>query len=147
MGARPWFYLVPYQSDIHLALQILRKREFAAGRYYPVTASPKFPVTANAPSPGPRHSSIEEALEASGENGTRSILDIKGVGRTAAYGIVAPLPPARLVELYGTDHPSQSMVESNMDFFNDIERGQGIYMIIYADDSPQQILFAGYSYD
>ena len=39
------------------------------------------------------------------------------------------------------------MVEANDDFFDDIERGQGIYIIIYDDRKPAEICFAGYSYD
>jgi hypothetical protein len=28
-----------------------------------------------------------------------------------------------------------------------IERGQGIYIVVYRDDQPDQLYFAGYSYD
>ena len=35
----------------------------------------------------------------------------------------------------------------NMEFFEEIERGQGIYIVVYKDDSPSEILFAGISYD
>jgi len=147
MGARPWFYWVPYQSDVNLALQSLRQREFAAGRYNPVIPFPEFPVTATAPSPGHQHASIEEALEAAGESGTRSILDMHGTGSRPGYSIVAPLPSHRLVEIFGTNHPSRSMLEANLEFLGDIERGQGVYIVAYADNHPEQILFAGYSYD
>lgn len=34
-----------------------------------------------------------------------------------------------------------------MDFFEDMERGEGIYIITYRDRAPSEILFAGYSYD
>ena len=37
MGGEPWFYFFPYQADINSALQALRRREFQAGRYNPVT--------------------------------------------------------------------------------------------------------------
>src|ERR1051326_8945471 len=98
MGGQPWIYWVPYQPDINLALHSLRQREFAAGRYNPVIAFPKFPGTAAS---GPRHSSIEEALEASNESGTRSILDMRSIGSTPGYGIVTPIPSCRLIELFG----------------------------------------------
>jgi len=39
------------------------------------------------------------------------------------------------------------MVEANMDFMESIERGQGAYIIIYKDGAPDDILFAGYSFD
>lgn len=147
MGGHPWFYWLPYQPDINLALHSLRQREFAAGRYNPVIPFPKFPLTATAPAPGAKHSSIEQALEAADESGTRSILDMKGIGSNPGYSMVAPFPPHRLIELFGTERPSRSMLEANMDFLCDIERGHGVYIIAYADNRPEQILFAGYSYD
>ena len=52
-----------------------------------------------------------------------------------------------MLELYGTDKPTKDMVVRNMDFFNEIERGQGVYLIVYSGDKPSEILFAGYSYD
>ena len=46
MGGHPWFYFVAYQSDINIALQNLRRREFEAGRYNPVMPATR---TINAP--------------------------------------------------------------------------------------------------
>jgi hypothetical protein len=34
-----------------------------------------------------------------------------------------------------------------MDFFEDIERGQAIYFVLYHDGKPTEIFFAGMSYD
>jgi hypothetical protein len=147
MGGVPWFYFVEYQPDIELALQALRKREFAAGRYHPVVKFPEFPVTTSSPAPGANHGSIEEALGASREDGTRSVLDMKRVGKKPDYSVVTALPAQRLRDLYGTDRPSRAMVEENMDFFEDIERGHGIYIIVYQNDQPSELFFAGYSYD
>ena len=39
MGAHPWFYVVPYQSDIRKAMLELREREFRAGRYNPAAGT------------------------------------------------------------------------------------------------------------
>jgi len=39
------------------------------------------------------------------------------------------------------------MIEQNMDFLDDIERGEGIYVIVYKEASPSEIFFAGFSYD
>jgi hypothetical protein len=147
MGARPWFYFVPYQPDIKLALEALREREFAAGRYNPVIVQPEFPVTPASACPGPKHVSINAARGAAGESGTRSILDIGDIGTTPDYGIVAPLRRSELIDLYGTEQPTRSMVESNMDFLCGIERGQGAYIVIYSEGHPQEIVFAGLSYD
>jgi hypothetical protein len=144
MGGEPWFYFVPYQPDIPVVLQALRRREFEAGRYNPAVM---FPMDVNVHSPGAQHASIEEALEASEADGTRSILDMERIGQSPDYGVVVPLPSEQLMELYDTQQPTRKMVEQNMEFLDSIERGQGVYVIVYKDGSPSEIFFAGYSYD
>ena len=144
MGGHAWFYFVPYQPDILGALHALRRREFEAGRYHPVV---RFPMDPGAPSPGAQHASIEEALEASDADGTRSILDMERIGQSPDSGVVVPLPPEQLEELYGTRQPTRKMIEQNMDFLEDIERGQGVYVIAYTQGSPSEIFFSGFSYD
>jgi hypothetical protein len=147
MGGHAWFYFVEYQPSLDAALQALRKREFEAGRYNPAVRFPEFPVTANSPSPGAQHSSIKQALDASDADGTRSVLDMEKVGQKPGYGVVAPLPAQRRIELFGTERPSRAMIEENMDFFSEIERGQGICIIVYENDRASEIFFAGYSFD
>ncbi len=46
-----------------------------------------------------------------------------------------------------TTQPTREMVEENMDFLEDVERGHGVYIILYQDGQPSEILFAGYSFD
>src|ERR1700674_170072 len=111
MGGHAWLYFVPYQADISAALQALRQREFHAGRYNPAV---RFPMDLDAPSPGAQHASIEEALEASDADGTRSILDMERIGQSPGLGVVVPLPRERLVELYDTHQPTRQMIEKNM---------------------------------
>jgi hypothetical protein len=74
MGAEPYGYIIPYETNIEAARQKLREREFQAGRYYPVTPFPEFPVDLEAPSAAPPHRSIEEVMD-----GTRSILAIESI--------------------------------------------------------------------
>jgi hypothetical protein len=144
MGGHAWLYFVPYQSDVSAALQALRRREFEAGRYNPAMM---FPMDLHSPAPGAQHASIEEALEASDADGTRSILDMERIGLTPNLGVVVPLPLEQLEELYGTQQPTRKMIEQNMDFLDDIERGEGVYVIVYKEGSPSEIFFAGFSYD
>src|SRR5438105_1781042 len=125
MGAEPYFYFVPYQADINAALHELREREFRAGRYNPVMPFPPFPVGPNSPAPGAEHDSIQEALEDSDADGTRSILDLDHIADEPDFGAVTPLPEEVLEELYGTAQPTRRMIEQDMDFFEDVERGQG----------------------
>lgn len=147
MGGHPWFYFVQYQPDINGALQALRQREFKAGRYNPVIWFPEFPVNDDSPAPGPPHASIEEAFEDADASGTRSILDMERVSEVPDYGAVSPVPGHVLLSLFGTDKPTREMVEANYELYDLIERGQGIYIIVYEEDRPSEIFFAGYSYD
>jgi hypothetical protein len=152
MGAEPWSYFVPYREDIEGALEDLRQQEFEAGRY-------------DKPSgPHPAPSSIEEARRASDASGTRSILDMVGVaesprppgftledafesGIDPGLGLVAPLAPEQLVELFGTERPTRAMIEVSGGYYELIDRGLGIYIVAYDGDTPSELFFAGYSFD
>ena len=147
MGAEPYYYFVKYQDDADKALQELRQREFAAGRYNPVMPFLDFPVSANSPSPGAQHDSIEEAMEASAEDGTRSILDLQTVADEPDFCVACRLPDERLLQLYDTTEPTHEIVERGMELFEEIDRGQGIYMIVYRNGKPDELFFAGYSFD
>ena len=146
MGGHAWWYLVPYEKDVAQSLEALRQREFAAGRYNPVVSFPNFPVDLRH-APGRRHSSIEEAREDADADGTRSILDVSRISTTPDYDAVAPLDEGELIEFFGTTQPTAEEVEDCEDLFDQIERGQGVYVIVYEKEKPSQIFFAGYSYD
>lgn len=147
MGAHPWWYFVPYDPDIARALDVLREQEFVAGRYNPVVPFLTFPLGPGSPSPGARHKSIAAARKAADATGTRSILDMEKVGQTPAFGVMCPLDPTTLRTSYGTERPTRAQVEANMDFLEDVERGHGVYVVLYAHDAPHELCFAGYSYD
>lgn len=147
MGGHAWFYYVEYEPDLNAALQKLREREFRAGRYNPAVWFPEFPVGPNSPSPGAQHGSIEEALEDSDADGTRSILDMERVGDVPDYGVVAPLPSDELMELFGTDKPTREEIDGSDELFERLERGQGVYIVAYEGGQPSEIFFAGYSFD
>ena len=147
MGAEPYWYFVPYQPEIQAALQELRRREFQAGRYNPAVPFPVYPVGPKSPSPGAQHASIADAVQAAGASGTRSILDAERVAAQPDYFAVAPLAPSVLQQLYGTKTPTHEMIQKNRDFLDDVERGQGVYIVIYKDDHPDELFFAGYSFD
>jgi hypothetical protein len=146
MGAHPWFYFVPYERDITKALETLREREFKAGRYNPSEPFPGFPVDPQR-LPGSKHSSIEAARAAASAGGTRSILDMTRISPRPDFGAVAPLNEAELMDLFATAKPTRADIEANEAIFDHIERGQGICIVIYENDAPSQVYFAGYSYD
>jgi hypothetical protein len=147
MGADPYYYFVKYDSDINQALQQLRKREFEAGRYYPALSHLSFPIGPHSPSPGPRHASIRQALEASAPDGTQSILDLDHLSDQPALFAAAPLPRAELQGLFGTDRPTREMIEGSAALLATLERGQGIYIVAYRDGRPDEIFFGGCSFD
>jgi hypothetical protein len=147
MGAEPYWYVVKYKSDVEAALQELREREFRAGRYNPVMPFLQFPITANSPAPGCQHSSMEEAMEDADADGTRSIIDIFHIADEPDFCCATPLTEERLQELFGTTQPARAMVEHNIDIFEDLDRGHGIYVVLYKDGKPDELFFAGYSFD
>ena len=148
MGGHIYYYCVPYEGDINKALQSLRTREFEAGRYNPIVPFLEFDMdAAPAISPGKQHASIAEALEASDADGTRSILDIERIADRPDFGAAVRLASARLTQLYGTERPTREMVKENMDFFEDVERGQAVYFVLFHDGKPSELFFAGMSYD
>ncbi len=147
MGAHAYWYVVKYRPDIDAALEELREREFRAGRYNPVIPFPNFPIGPNSPEPGAGHATMTEASMAAGASGTRSIIDLDHVSDQPDYGAVAPLGDGALQALYGTTRPTREMVRANRDLWDALDRGQGIYIVLYKDDAPDEIYFAGYSFD
>jgi len=148
MGANPWWYVVDYEENIDSALQVLRQREFQAGRYYPATDYIDFPIILSSPTPGAQHPSIETAIEAAGAEGTQSILDIQRISEYRMQGTVAPLEELELLNIFGTLTPSGIREDEIPDeLFDFLDRGQAVYVVIFEDSSPRSLLFAGYSYD
>ncbi|MGH7143619.1 MAG: hypothetical protein ACREJ2_05720 [Planctomycetota bacterium] len=152
MGGNPYWYFVKYQDDLGDALQQLRDREFRAGRYFPAIDAMfefPFPPGPDSPAPGAQHLSIEEAIEAAAESGTNSILDIESIGDEPFFCVAAPVDPALLRQLVGTDQPTRAMLESPAanELFESIERGQALYVVLYKDGQPDEIYFAGISFD
>ncbi len=146
MGARPYWYFVKYEPDAEKALQKLRQREFLAGRYNPVLPSLEFPIGPGSPAPGAGHASIEEAVEAAGEEGTGSILDLVHVGESGEFLIARLLSEDDLEAAFETTRPTRAMVE-RLDIFDELDRGTGVCVTVYKDGKPDEYLFAGYSVD
>jgi hypothetical protein len=147
MGAHPYFYFVDYIPDLNAALQALREREFRAGRYYPALRVPSLPPDASSPAPGPSHSSIEAAVDAAGENGTRSILDLVRVASTPDSRVAVTLSGAELLRLFGTLYPTREAIEMCDELFAAMERGKGVCIVTHRAGLPDGIVFAGYSFD
>lgn len=147
MGGEPYDYWVPYEPDIAGVLRKLRDREFQAGRYRSYSDDWD-PDEQGAKPAGPRHASIEEALEASEAEGTASILDIAQVGAQPDFMTAGPLSAAQLMAAFGTTKPTRQQVDDGVDeLYADIDRGHCVYIVAYEGDAPKEIFFVGYSFD
>jgi hypothetical protein len=132
MGAEPWNCFTKYESDIQRALERLRNEEFAAGRYRYAEEQP---------------SSIDEALEIADADGTASILDIQQISAEPDFFCAAPFSAGELTQFFGSVHPTRADIEASRDYWEEMERGQARYAVVYAKDQPVELYFAGYSFD
>lgn len=150
MGAEFWSYTVPFQENIQSALEKLREQEFLAGRFWqPSELQPGlFGRLLGRPLSKPKPpASIKEAIKIADATGTRSILDIERTSRTPDFGAVSPLSPEDLQRFFGTTQPTRDIIEHSEEFIDSLERGQGVYIILYQQGKPHEIYFAGYSCD
>jgi hypothetical protein len=132
MGAEPWSYFTKYDSNVQRALSKLRDEVFQAGNYRYAEEGP---------------SSIDEALEIADADGTASILDIMQISDTPDFCCAAPFTKSELTNYFGTERPTRADIEGSEDYWEDMERGQARYAVCYANGTPAEIYFAGYSFD
>ncbi|MBW4473667.1 MAG: hypothetical protein KME45_25315 [Stenomitos rutilans HA7619-LM2] len=175
MGGNAWHYFVPFDKDVNSTLQRLREQEFRAGRYgvsswmntsglaaFIGFEPAEFETsTTSAEELIEEHGSLEAAIEAvfadSEPDGTTSILDMFQVSEEPEACAVCPLSNDDLSRLFGTDKPTHEIVESILiqeqnpdvweEFWDSIDRGEGRYIVLYQNDKPTEIFFAGYSFD
>jgi hypothetical protein len=144
-SAPPYWYFVPYDRDVKRALDGLRKREFEAGRYYPVlprmySGDPNLPNV----HPGPTHKSVAHAVAAAGDDGTRSILDIDELAAQLSVGAAAPLAERTLREVFDSPAPTHAAVEEHVaELLEDIGPGQCGYLVVYEEGQPAELFFVG----
>jgi hypothetical protein len=132
MGAEPWSNFTQYDSNIQQVLDRLRDKVFASGEYRYAEERP---------------SSIEEALEIADADGTCSVLDIHQIASEPDFGCAAPFSPNELMTYFGSDRPTRADIEATDEYWEDLQRGQARFAIVYADGEPSEIYFAGYSFD
>ena len=116
-------------------------------RYNPVIPFPKFPITDESESPGPQHSDINQPLNETEYDGTRSILDLISVSTEDDYCIARILSKEELLKYFGTEKPDADLIQTKTQFFDDIERGKGFCITVYENDAPKDLFFVGYSFD
>jgi len=84
-----------------------------------------------------------------GADGTRSILDIRGVGEEIAAGVTAPLGSEELVALFGSSRPTATdlTAERESALYERLTRGDSLHVVLYVGDEPAEVVFYGYSWD
>ena len=148
MGSDQFWYFVKYKPNIKTALRELREREFMAGRYFPAIDDPisLLPITDKSPAFKPKHRSMKAARE-DADGCTRSIVDLDHISDEPEDYAITPLDEDTILEIYGAQQPTHAMVEQDMSFFGLIGGCQGVYLIVYKDGKPDEILFAGIAFD
>lgn len=101
--------------------------------------------------PGPKPQTIEALLEQEAENGTHSILDIMCISTRPKFGAISPFPESKLLYYFNSEKPTHAVIEDRYEW-GSLEkfiskRWQGIYIIAYRDEKPNEIFFAGCSGD
>jgi hypothetical protein len=71
---------------------------------------------------------------------------VERISKEPEAGAAAPVPDELLLDLYGTTRPTQEHLDQG-DVYEHIDRGQCVFIILYRGDQPDEIVFAGYSYD
>src|SRR4029078_4231619 len=131
MGAEPWSCFTKYDSNVEGALDKLRDEIFESGSYRYAEENP---------------TSIDEALEIADADGTASILDIAQISDEPDFGCAAPFSAEELKEYFGSEQPTHADIEEADEYWNEMERGQARYAVVYAGGKPSEIYYAGYSY-
>ena len=148
MGAHAYWYVVKYNPDVEAALRELREREFAAGRYNPAMPFILFPITPASPAPGaaprirsrrrwrtPRKTALGRSWTSTGSRTSRtSERWPRSTTRRCWSTSARPPRPGR--------QSSKTTASSTTS-----SRGQGVYVVLYKDGVPDELFFAGYSYD
>jgi len=153
MGGEPYWYVVPYEADIDAALQKLRHRELNAGRYNPVMPFLSFPVDPAVPGPGGQHATFDDAMTDADADGTRSIIDLARASKVPYDGsgdpsmTAWPIRDDEIARMTGSRCPTVQMLVECEDLWESIERGSGVYVVVYEGATPSEIFFAGYSFD
>lgn len=132
MGAEPYEYFVPYERNVQFALEKLRASVFESGEFNGAELGPATP---------------EEALEMADADGTASILDIQRIADQPDYFCAAPLSPREMKQFFGTDKPTRDDVQQSDEFWDSIDRGHARYVVLYKNNQPTELYFAGYSFD
>jgi hypothetical protein len=175
LGGNYWTYFVSYQSTIRTAFDILRQSVFERGDYSvvpPPFAGITFAEYCQYYAPEPVDTlsdaqrakyealfqqwstpfephTIDELLEWNRSEGTGTILDLTIFADRATPGAMGGLTTEQLTQMFGTTQPTRQMIEeAGVKILRYASgRGSGIFVVVYRDDQPDEIFFAGITGD
>ena len=166
MGASGWSYFTAYQENINNALQELKQAVFRKGKYGHTAQTnqeelSKYPQLKESIEKlkmldeqrlaeyGPIKT-IDDLLEAFGEEGTHTIIDIDRISSKPDFGVAYPAPINVIEKIYGTKKPTHNDIASKEGILSEelnIERWQAVYVLVYDNGIPKEIYFEGCSGD
>ncbi len=160
MGASSWGYFVSFQPDVNNALQELRQKVFKEGGYFKpgewqrqlyehgIVNQQELELALKELAKIPEPKTLDELIEQRDYEGTHSIIDMAGISSHPELGKCVPLTAQQIQDLFGTDTPTRIMVEDKAQQILDLQNNwMGTYVIVYKDNLPYEIYFAGYSGD
>jgi hypothetical protein len=153
MGGKPWKVTAPWAPDMQHVLATTRARVFAEGSYRRLTTR-TFGTLAELDAffmRGPDDPDFDENEDWSGaEEGTCSILDIRGLVDDIEPGCAAPLSDASALAIFGSTRPRESdLTPARESAIYDLfpGRGESLFVLVHDDHGPTQVVFYGYSWD
>ena len=131
MAGRSCWYLTEYDQNVAAALWALRVRVFSEGEYFFDGAPP---------------GTITALLNAAGERGTSSILDIEAVAHAPDAGVAGKASAWLLQAAFGTATPSVAEVHQDaLRVAEALGQWRCVYFPVYAGGRPVKWCFAGTS--
>ena len=93
------------------------------------------------------YGSLEEALEATETDGTSTVLDLTRLGDEAESGQCWQLSEDDLQKHFGSATPTKAVVDEKVGtLLEQLEHGEALCVVAYANGRPAEVLFAGWSY-
>ena len=80
-------------------------------------------------------------------DGSASNLDCQEISMEPGVGSLCTLTDEQLNHYFGTLQPTRKMIEQNENLWEDIPRGEAIFLTVYKNQTPDELYFAGYSAD
>jgi hypothetical protein len=73
---------------------------------------------------------------------------MEGIKPHPEIGYLSPITTHELTRMFGTEKPTKSQVQGKLSYIAELcDRMLGKYVMVYEDNKPVEVLFAGYSAD